>query len=501
MSAPYRRSFTIPAPAAARGRLPGLPRLAAAAGLSYDRLPEEHVGAWAGRWARSDVRIDGDDQSQLAMRAAIHHLLRAHVPGDSRVAIDAKGYAGEGYFGRFFWDTEMCLLPFYLYTAPEAARTLVDFRLNTLDGARRKAAAGGYPGAQYAWESDVSGRECCPNWQYGDHEVHVTADVAYGLAHYARAAGGPEYLHGPAAGVLVETARYWLARCDRRPGESRSSLLGVMGPDEYTPISDNNCWTNRMVSLALGLAAETGAHGGASEAERRDFARVAGELPVLRRPDGLVLQCEGFDRLADPRFAELWRDRSRPFAAQVPQERIYRSRCLKQADVLMTMAVFPDDFSDAEVARAWEYYLPLTTHDSSLSPAAHALVAAQLGRREEAWDFWRRGSALDLDAAGGGAAEGLHIAAAGGAWQMAVLGFAGMRTAMQSERPTFRPCLPAAWKRLAFPLVWKGCPLEVEVAPGSVRVANRGPRELEVEVAGRVQSVAAGAEAVFETKS
>ena len=232
--------------------------------LSFDELQAEHTAVWQKRWETCDVAVEGDERSQLALRAALYHLLRAHPGEDARVAVDAKGYAGEAYWGRYFWDSEMFLLPFYLYTDPPRARTLADFRVNTLLGARENAQRYGYVGARYAWESDADGRECCPNWQYADHEVHVTADVAYGLAHYARGSGDEAYLHGPAARVVVETARYWMQRLDKRPGEDHPSLLGVMGPDEYTPISNNNAYTNRMVAFALRLAAQIGAAGGAS---------------------------------------------------------------------------------------------------------------------------------------------------------------------------------------------------------------------------------------------
>ncbi|MCC6357644.1 MAG: glycoside hydrolase family 65 protein [Phycisphaerales bacterium] len=444
--------------------------LSSVAKKDFERILGEHEAAWKERWRRSAIVIEGDDESQRAVDVSIHHLLRCHVPGDSRVAIDAKGYAGEAYWGRFFWDTEMYLLPFYLYTDPGRARTLVDFRVQSLEGARRNARRYGYAGARYAWESDAAGDECCPNWQYADHEVHVTADVAYGLAHYAAATGDAEYLRGPAAAVLVETARYWMERIDRRDGWA--VLLGVMGPDEYTPISDNNAFTNRMVRFALEAAAEHGAAAGAGADEVAAWRRVARELPIPRAADGdLVLQCEGFERLAEPRFDEFWKDRERTFAAQVSQERLYRSKCLKQADVLMLMALFPHEFSEAEVRAAWDYYLPYTTHDSSLSAGVHCLIAARLGLDDQAWEFWKRGAFLDLDTDGGGAAEGIHIAAAGAVWQMIVFGFAGVRTAVQCGTaaeggvgaPTVRPQLPDAWKRVSFGLDWRGTRYEFNI--------------------------------------
>ncbi len=466
--------------------------LRAVAMESFSQLHQPHAAVWAKRWDASDVIIEGDDRSQMAMRAAVYHLLRVHVPGDCRVAVDAKGYAGDAYFGRFFWDTEMYLLPFYLYTNPADARTLVDFRVQGLDGARANARRYGYRGARYAWESDPAGNECCPNWQYCDHEIHVTAAVVYGLVHYARAVCDEGYLTGHAAETLAETARYWLDRIDRRAGDENYSLLGVMGPDEYTPISSNNSYTNRMAAFSLATAARYARSGGANEQECAAFADAAARLPILRRDDGLVLQCEEFEKLAEPRFEELWKDRSKPFAAQVSQERLYRTKCLKQADVLMLMMLFPDEFADKDVRKAWDYYLPVTTHDSSLSAGAHAIIAKRLRMDDKAWEFWQKASGMDLDVSHGGAADGVHIAGAGATWQVAVLGFAGMATAMQSEILKLSPRLPKAWTRLAFPVVWRGCPVYVDINSEKVTVANRGEMEIVAEVYGEARRIPAG---------
>ena len=468
------------------------------AAMTFDTLHEEHAAWWRKRWERCDITIEGDEESQRAIRASLYHLLRVHVPDDPRVAIDAKGYAGEAYWGRFFWDTELYLLPFYLYTDPERARTLVDFRVQSLDGARENARHYGYSGARYAWESDSSGKECCPNWQYADHEVHITADVVYGLLHYATATGNDSYLRGPAARVLVETARYWLERVDRRPGEKHLSLLGVMGPDEYTPLASNNAYTNRIVSFALAAAAQYGAAGGATSEECAAFEEAARSLPILRSPDGeLVLQCEEFETLADPRFDELWQDQTKPFAGQVAQERLYRTKCPKQADVLMLMMLFPEEFSDAEVRRAWDYYLSYTTHDSSLSAGIHAIVALRLGLENEAWRFWQSSSVCDLNVQHGGAAEGVHIAGAAANWLVIIQGFAGMRTALQAEQLTLTPRLPQRWSRLAFPITWKGSPLHVDVNPRTATVTNRGNTAVTVSVWDEMRAIEAGQSAVW----
>ncbi len=464
---------------------------------SYEALHARHAVLWEARWQSCDVEIEGDAATQMALRVSLFHLLRTHVPGDDRVSIDAKGYAGDAYFGRFFWDTEMYLLPFYLYTDPQRARTFCDFRVHTVPGAKVNAKRYGYKGIRYAWESDADGVDGCPNWQYGDHEVHITADVVYGMAHYARAAE-PEYVCGPAATAIVETARYWMDRIDRRPDGS-PVLLGVMGPNEYTPISSNNAYTNWLVSFNLRLAAEVGKQGGATPREIQEFKRTAEALPIPRRKN-LVLQCDGFDELAEPRFKQLWLDRTQGYANQVSQERMYRTKCLKQADTLLLMTLFPDQFTDAECRAAWDYYLPLTTHDSSLSAGIHALMALRLGLKKEAWSFFQDGLYKDVDVAHGGAEEGIHIAGCGCNWIVVVMGFAGMSTAMESEHLRLNPKLPAQLTRIAFPVVWKGVPVFIELTRGVCGVTNRGPKPLKVQVGGRVASIGSGKSMTFPIK-
>lgn len=461
-------------------------------GLSYDALYAEHAAIWNERWQKADVVIEGDDESQVRLRMGLYHLLRAH-PNDDRLAIDPKGYAGDAYRGLYFWDTEMYMLPFFLYTDPPRARSLLDFRINTLEGARANAASYGYGGAKYPWEGDIQGIDQCPNWQYRDHEVHVTADVVYALAHYARAAADPDYLYVQAADVLRETGRYWRERIDWRPDDGYPSLLGVMGPDEYAPITSNNAYTNRLVSLALRLVAEVEQ----DETLQVEFRQIADSLPIVRRGE-LVMQCEEFDRYAEVDFDARWHDRSKPFAAQVSQEMLYRSKALKQADVLLLMMLFPDEFLQTEVRAAWVYYLPYTTHDSSLSPGVHSIVAARLGLMDEAWRFWQQSLAIDM---GNGAAEGLHIAAHGINWQMAVLGFGGMLTAMNADILTLAPRLPEHWTRLMFPVVWKGQHVVVDARHTEVIIRNESSAPLRVKVYGSEQTVAPEGEHSFTVQS
>jgi trehalose/maltose hydrolase-like predicted phosphorylase len=464
---------------------------------SYHELWQQHAAIWSGRWQDADVLIEGDADSQLGLRVSLYHLMRSH-PDDSRYAIEAKGYAGDAYRGSFFWDTEIYLLPFYLYTHPERARTLLEFRIQSLPGARHNAARYGYRGARYPWMSDTAGNETCSGWEYADHEVHVTADIAFAMHHYARATGDHPFVQQAAAETILETARYWVDRIDWREGESHPNLLGVMGPDEYTPISDNNSFTNRMVNLALEMAAALTDH----PEERAIFLRHA-HLPLPRsahNPD-LVLQCEEFEQLADLDFDKVWLDRQRGIAAQVSQERIYRSKVLKQADVLLLMQLFADEFSDHEVKTAWEYYLPFTSHDSSLSAGIHALIALRLGWHDLALEFWQKSLAIDLDISAGGASNGIHIAAAGIIWQIAVLGFGGLHLATQCEMLTLSPALPSQWNSLKFPVMWHGQRFTVAIERQSqelkITLSLQSAGEASVCVCSEIRTIRSGESAVF----
>jgi len=494
--------------------------LAETKSLTYEQLFDEHKKYWEERWAKSDVVIESNDKndySQVALRSSLFHLLRCHVTGDPRVAIDAKGTAGDIYYGRFFWDTEIYLVPFFLYTDPERAKTLVDFRVETLEGAKRNAKKGGYKGARFPWESDAQANDCCPpgNWQYRDHEIHITADVVYAFAHYA-ANTSEDYLKNPkTAETIVETARFWLDRVDwenpspfgdspLKKGENNGipHLLGVMGPDEYTALTSDNAYTNYMVKFALNLAAKYGKFGGATDEEIAQFKDVAEKLPILRDENGVILQCKEFDSFADPQFNKLWKGyaegkKQGHYAQYVPQERLYRTKCLKQADVLMLMFLFFNEYTIEEIQKTWDKYVPFTTHDSSLSLGAHAMLANRIGKEDEAWAMFQKCMGNDLDVEHEGAAEGIHIAGSGMNWQMVVFGAAGILNALQSDIFTMQPHLPKQWDRVSFPFVWKGQQLYISLEKNRVSIENRSDKAIEVVVSGEKRVVESGAMEVF----
>ncbi len=492
--------------------IPGSPldaarnQLWSATAAGFDRLAAESDAVWRKRWNQSDVVIEGDPPSQLALRASIYHLMRAVSENDARIAIDPKAAAGEAYCGRYFWDTEMFILPMFLYTRPQVARNLATYRVSSLDGARRNARRYGYPGARFGWEASPAGDDHCPNGQYADHEIHVTADVAYGLWHAHLANPGDGELLRGLTEVLTESARYWCERVWYNPQRDEYELIMVMGPDEYAPFARNNAYTNHLVGLALeltrrawvelrdadpGAADRLQARLSLTEAELAHFGEVSGKLRFPYDTDRrLVLQSDDFFEQEPFDFARWRTDRSQPLAAQTSQERLYRSQVLKQADVVQLMVLFPHQFDLDQMRVAYQTYEPLTSHDSSLSRSIHAILAAWIGDTDAALRFWDQSAGLDL--CPGAAAEGVHAACAGGNWQVAIFGFAGVRTRMQSDVLQVEPNLPARWRALRFPFVWRGQLLQVNIEPDRVTIEHRGERSFEARVCGRTAELAPG---------
>lgn len=437
----------------------------------WQKLYDRHALVWNCKWSNCDMKIVGDNVAQLAMRTSIYHLIRSNAENDPRIAICAKGYAGEAYFGRYFWDTEINMLPFFIHTNPEAAKKLLMFRYNTLDGARKNARAYGYDGARFPWESSITGEEQCPCWQYADHEIHITADVVYAMFHYVNATSNTEFIKNYGIDILVETARYWVKRVDWNK-KGYCELLGVMGPDEYLPMSRNNTFTNRMVKFSLkktveyleifknddlGQFKKIVERLSLREKEVEEFREVEDKLLLpYDWSTGIIPQSEDFESYSDLDFNEIWKDRTKPFGHFISQEKNYRSKALKQADVLELMLLFPNEFTRKQLIKTYEYYEPITTHDSSLSAAVHGILAAWTGKMAEAEKFLKKVMDIDMSPDKKGAAEGVHIANCGGLWQMVVYGFAGLKSALWSSEIVLKPNLPENWNRLEFSIIWHG---------------------------------------------
>jgi len=460
----------------------------------FDALLAAHAAAWSRLWARADVTIDGDRSAQQAARFCVFNMHQDYAGDDERVNIPAKGLSGPGYGGLYWWDTEAYMLPFFLYTVPEAARALVRYRCRTIDGARKKARLFGYDGAMYPWVT-IYGEECSGDWEYGMLEQHVTSAVAHGVWHYLQATGDEELLWDGGGEVLVETARFWTSRAHYSPRRRAYVIQYVTGPDEYAVGVNNNFYTNFMAAWNLRYALEALRRMRRQPARWRAFARrlrLRDGEPARWRDVARRMYLPRDRRLGIPEQDDAFLDRE-PFdmrthdPADLPAgrwlwERLQRSQAMKQPDVLMAMYLRDDCFPPAEQLAAYRFYEPKTTHESSLSRCVHAIVAGRLGLEDEALAYYLSSARLDLDDVNGNAHQGHHAACVAGSYLSLVMGFGGM--CLRRGGLAFRPRLPRRWKSLSFPVAFRGRAIRVKLTRGRVAFALRG-RTLAVTVNGR----------------
>ncbi len=445
-----------------------------------------HEAAWASRWQRSNVEVEGDAAAQQALRFAVYHLNSAANPGDERVSIGARALTGHDYHGHVFWDTEIYLLPFYILTWPEAARALLMYRFHTLDGARAKAAGMGWRGALYAWESADTGAEAAPAFIVapdrrvipvltGSQEQHISADVAYGVWQYWNATGDDNFLCGAGAEILLETGRFWSSRA-KLEADGRSHIRGVIGPDEYHENIGDSAYTNVMarwnIYRAFDIAAllrerwpecwmRLSSHLDLGETELKQWRTVAEAMATGLDPKtGLFEEFEGYFGLEDIDLAA-YAGRSVPMDVVLGRKRTQTSQVVKQADVVALLALLPEEFAGRTGATNFNYYEPRCGHGSSLSPAMHGLAATRLGYSEMALDYFRQGAAIDLSDTHAAIDGGVHIGALGGNWMLVVLGFAGL--SLRRDGISLDPKLPPGWRSLAFAVQWRGRMLKIRI--------------------------------------
>ena len=473
------------------------PLQAARAGLQ--NLPEPywelayaaHIAAWQNEWEQCDIVVEGDEDTQIALRFNLFQLLIAAPRQDERVNIGAKTLSGFGYRGHAFWDTEIFMLPFFTYTRPNIARNLLSYRWHNLPGARKKAAGNGYQGAQYPWESAATGEEVTPTWVphstdptrliriwTGDIEIHVSSDIAYALWQYWRLTGDDLFFYGRAVEIILETARFWASRAEWNPKAADYEFTDVIGPDEYHDHVDNNFYTNYSARWHLLKALELVDwlkvnHPETLEAlparlnlDAREIGRwkeVAEKIYLSYDPDTrLIEQFDGYFKRQDVDLAE-YADRTISMQALLGIEETNQTQVLKQPDVLMLFYLLPDAFDEKTVRINYDFYTPRTDHTfgSSLGPAIQSIMACRLGRIEEAYEHFVRASHADLYDVRGNARDGIHGASAGGLWQAVVFGFTGLR--VTSDGWSVHPQLPQGWKRVSFKFYHHGELQEVEV--------------------------------------
>lgn len=474
-------------------------RLKAYVRSGAEREIREHLAAWSSMWEQADVRIDGDEQARHALRYNLYQLI---INGPvAATGIGAKFLSSEGYLGHAFWDTEIFILPFYVYNFPHIARNLLLYRYNTLPGAMKNAEKLGYRGAKYAWESATTGEDVTPRFASklektirliytGTEEDHIVSDVIYGLERYFRVTGDEEFLLQYGLEMLFLTARFWESR-SVRPGDDYE-IRTVIGPDEFHEHVDNNAYTNFLVKWHLRLAAMVHKHVagthpdvlgtvaskiGLDEQEPASWLEISRKLKFNQDPEtGLVEQFDGYFSLRDHVIERHDRE-GRPVLPQgVNSRNIGRTQLIKQADVLIMMLLFPHAFSQQEKLANYHYYEPRTAHKSSLSHCTHAMMGLAVAERANAYRYFMKTALFDLKNLHENTALGIHAAAVGGTWQTVVHGFAGL--AIKSDRIVLNPWLPKKWDLLSFRVRWRDRLVNLEISHRDVSIRIDADEEL-----------------------
>ena len=463
--------------AASPRRRPGVQaarrRLGDAERLGFDRLLCEQRADWGARWHAADIRIEGDDELQHALRVALYHLIGAAGTG-VQAAVGARGATGDGYRGHVFWDTDVFVLPFLAATCPASARAIVRYRSERLVAARTAARALGREGARFPWESASSGVDVTPPVgldrhgnsvpiENGGMEEHIVADVAWGAATYAHWTRDRR-MSSTITSILLETARWWASRA-RVGDDGRSHIERVIGPDEYHVAVDDNAFTNVMARWNLRQAS-----GLANRPESARFEAIAASLVDGYDSDtGRYEQFAGFFDLEALVIADL---ATRPIAADVllGRERVAGAQIIKQADVLMLHHLVPEETEPGSLVPNLDFYEPRTAHGSSLSPGVHAALHARAGRLDRALAALSLAARIDLDDLTETTASGVHLAAMASTWQAIVGGICGISARDGELR--IDPASPPPFTSLAVPVQVANARVRVMLDQGTVAIES-----------------------------
>ena len=446
-------------------------------------------------WDRADVELEGDGELQQAARFGLFHVLQAGARTEQR-AIAAKGLTGSGYDGHAFWDSETFVVPVLTYTVPHAAADALRWRHSTLEVSKERARLLCLKGAAFAWRT-IGGPECSGYWPAGTAAFHINADIADAVNRYLAATGDQEFEREVAVELLIETARMWRS-LGHHDQDGRFRIDGVTGPDEYSAVADNNVYTNLMAQRNLIAAADVAERNmerarelGADTEEAASWrdAAAAMMIPYDERR-GIHPQAEGF--LEHKRWDfEAMKPEDYPLLLNYPYFQLYRAQVVKQADLVLALHLCGDAFTDEEKARNFDYYEGLTVRDSSLSACTQAVVAAEVGHLDLAYDYCREAALMDLDDLEHNTRDGVHIASLAGAWIALVAGFGGMRD--HGGTLSFKPRLPGPLARLAFRLRVRDSTLAVEVGRESATYTLRDGSPIEIVHHGRPERVTAKA--------
>ena len=453
----------------------------------FDKLAEEHIQSWNEIWDQSDIKIKGDDKAQQAIRFNIFQLNQTYNGADARLNIGPKGFTGEKYGGSTYWDTEAFCLPFYMATKNQnVARNLLKYRYDQLGKAIENAEKLGFTdGAALYPMVTMNGEECHNEWEITFEEIHRNGAIAYAIFNYERYTGDKSYIPEMGLEVLIGIARFWAQRVNYSEFRKAYVILGVTGPNEYENNINNNWYTNFICHWCLKYTLEQivrvkdqflndweviKSKLNWKDIETDQWKDIIDKMYFPKHPyQDIFLQQDNFlDKNLMPASA-INKDQ-RPINQHWSWDRILRSPFIKQADVLQGFYFFEDQFDKASLERHFNFYEPLTVHESSLSPCIHAILAMRLGKKDKAYDFYLQTSRLDLDDYNNELEEGLHITSMAGTWLSIIEGFGGLRVI--NDQIHINPMLPDAWKAFSFKINFRGTIVKVEASEEKISVKH-----------------------------
>lgn len=447
-------------------------------GFGYANIITKQIKYMNKFWSDADIKVEGDMLIQQGIRFNEFHLLQS-VGKDGLTSIPAKGLTGEGYGGHYFWDADIFVLPFFLYVKPEIARKLLEYRYSLLPSARDRARVMSFKkGALFAWRT-ISGEECSAYYPAGTAQYHINADIAYAVKNYFETTNDMEFLKNYGAEILFETARIWTQLgCYDNKNPDRFCINCVTGPDEYTAIVNNNCYTNAMARENLYFAYKTAKVIQIDDNERykvlikkinleddeiEEWQKAANSMYIpYDNQLQIHMQDDSFLNKAIWDFKNTKKEKY-PLLLHYHPLVIYRYQVCKQADVVLMEFLLSKYFNKEDKKSDFNYYEAITTHDSSLSTCIYSIMASEIGYREKAYKYFLDTGRMDLDNNHNNSQYGIHTACMGGTYMSIINGFAGMR--MQEGRLYFKPYLPDKWKSYEFKIKVLECNLSILVTP------------------------------------
>lgn len=473
--------------------------------MGFETLLQEHSKAWEEKWQQGDIIIEGDVAAQQGIRYNIFQLNQTYTGKDERLNVGPKGFTGEKYGGSTYWDTEAYCLPFFLSTSEEVvSRNLLKYRYKHLQKAIENAEKLGFTGKAALFPMvTMNGEECHNEWEITFEEIHRNGAIAYAIFNYIRYTGDEKYLAEYGLEVLIAISRFWAQRVNYSEEKQKYVMLGVTGPNEYENNVNNNwytntiaCWTIQYTIDSIHFVKENYPENINTIFASTDF-KESEEIHLWRsiienmyfpidKKRKIFLQQDGFlDKELIP--VHKLNLKTRPLNKYWSWDRILRSCYIKQADVLQGLYFFEDNYDIETIRRNYDFYEPLTVHESSLSPCIHSILAAKLGDKERAYEFYLSSSRLDLDDYNSDTNEGLHITSMGGTWMSIVYGFGGMR--IKNGMLSFSPFVPEKWKTFAFKIYFRKHIIKIFVNKHLIKITNESETEIPLLLYGKEYTI------------